>query len=57
MSWARAIGLELEAREPALGPTSVTTQERQRWIHEEIAMMRGAQEKMMRFQRAWNLLK
>ena len=44
-------------RYPANDPTSLTTQERQRRIHEEIAMMRGAQAKMMTFQAAWNLLK
>ena len=44
-------------RYPTNDPTGLTTQERQRRIHEEIAMMRGAQAKMMTFQAAWNLLK
>ena len=37
-------------RYPTNDPTGLTTQERQRRIHEEIAMMRGAQAKMMTFQ-------
>jgi hypothetical protein len=34
-------------RYPTNDPTGLTTQERQRRIHEEIAMMRGAQAKMI----------